>query len=232
MPFRCTRCGRASHTASNCFARSTIDGQPLLRSIGHVESHRKRVGVYVLQWPDGNIYVGKSQDIDTRIQQHTREKGARPQELPTMTPAILNDLESWERNETLEQMRRHGVEKVRGWMYTSVNLSQDQIDSIDSQLAEKYDLCRVCGQMGHFASRCPQHVPVHQRRAAKRVHSKSRRSSKQARHSFSSYRGSSRSCNDRRSYSSNSDDSCGSEYEDGSVSSYEEDDCDSCASYD
>ncbi len=67
----------------------------------------------------------------------------------------LEDHESWERNETLERMSIHGVEKVRGWMYTTQNLSQDTIENIDSQLCEKYDLCRSCGEKGHFVSACP-----------------------------------------------------------------------------
>lgn len=156
MPPRCFRCGRTSHFASECFARSTVDGQPLFtyRHASNKQQTTKRSGVYVLQWPDGRIYVGKSQDIDRRISQHADEQGVQPREMPTVTQPIIGDLESWERNETLEQMQRHGVERVRGWMYTSTELSEEQLDSIDSQIAEKYDLCRLCGQSGHFASQC------------------------------------------------------------------------------
>ena len=64
------------------------------------------------------------------------------------------DLESWERNETLEQMRVHGTDSVRGWMYTTPELTPEMTDSIASQLCEKYDLCRHCGQAGHFTSKC------------------------------------------------------------------------------
>ena len=39
-------------------------------------------------------------------------------------------------------------------MYTTQELSQDTIESIDAQLCEKYDLCRACGMKGHFASAC------------------------------------------------------------------------------
>lgn len=162
MPLRCFRCGRTSHFASECFARFTVDGQPLGGATGYkhprADSQRphstRRSGVYVLNWPDGRIYVGKSQDIDRRIRQHAEEMGVRPIEIPALTQPIAGDFESWERNETLEQMQRHGIEKVRGWMYTSTDLTEEQRDSIHSQIAEKYDLCRFCGQKGHFADRC------------------------------------------------------------------------------
>lgn len=122
----------------------------------------KRSGVYVLQYQDGNIYVGKSNDIDARIRQHASRSvqctsgwQGSPREIQPITPS-LDDYESWERNETLERMSQHGVEKVRGWMYTSLHLSEETIESIDAQLCEKYDLCRLCGMKGHFASACPK----------------------------------------------------------------------------
>ena len=114
----------------------------------------------MIKYQDGNIYVGKSNDIDARIRQHaaravkcTSEWQSTPREVKPITLA-MEDHESWERNETLELMSRHGVEKVRGWMYTTQELSQDTIESIDAQLCEKYDLCRACGMKGHFASAC------------------------------------------------------------------------------
>jgi hypothetical protein len=58
-------------------------------------------------------------------------------------------------------MTRQGVEKVRGWMYTTQHLSQETVESIDAQLCEKYDLCRVCGTKGHFVSACSMSVKMH-----------------------------------------------------------------------
>jgi len=133
---------------------------------GQVSGKRKRQdsrrsGVYVLQYQNGNIYVGKSNDIDARIRQHASRSvkctsgwQGSPTEIKPITP-YMDDFESWERNETLELMSKHGVEKVRGWMYTSQHLSQETVDSIDAQLCEKYDLCRSCGGKGHFMSACP-----------------------------------------------------------------------------
>ncbi len=36
------------------------------------------------------------------------------------------DLESWERNETLQRMKKLGISNVRWWMFSSVNLSDNE----------------------------------------------------------------------------------------------------------
>ena len=166
---RCFRCGRNGHTIHSCFARSTVDGRSLPHPThGHGTKPTKnktasRSGVYVLRYPNGMFYVGKSSDIDKRIREHASgnvsctAKWGIPEEVPAVTPSIATDHESWERNETLEQMQRNGIEKVRGWMYTSQEITEDAEENIMAQLCEKYDSCRYCGSTGHFISACPKY---------------------------------------------------------------------------
>ena len=159
MAGKCFRCGRYGHYADSCFAQTTFSGKRLrddyeeepyqcfkCGNYGHFASDcfaKKRSGVYVIKHSNGMIYVGKSNDIDQRIAQHEHSKGFLV-ELPTITEPLHNDHESWERNETLAQMNKHGIEKVRGWMYTTKILTKSNVKSIQEQLCEKFDLCRVC----------------------------------------------------------------------------------------
>jgi hypothetical protein len=146
--FKCFKCGCYGHFANECFSVKRVHTQ-------HT-SLKKRSGVYVIKHQDGKIYVGKSNDIDSRIAQHAMNaigKGS-VSEIPTITKSIGDDFESWERNETLAQMVKYGVDNVRGWMYTSKCLSKSEIISIEQQIREKYDLCRKCGLHGHFANEC------------------------------------------------------------------------------
>jgi len=88
-------------------------------------------GVYVLQAPDGTFYVGKSGNIQERLRRHLDGTGAacakgKCVRVPPLTPAC-DDLEAWERSEVLARMRRYGVGNVRGWMYTSKQLSDAQV---------------------------------------------------------------------------------------------------------
>lgn len=109
-------------------------------------------GVYVLRYVDRTYYVGKTTNMPARLAEH-RTKGDF-EVLKPETPGSAMDLESWERNETLHRMLKHGVDKVRGWMFTSRRLSESNLQDIFAQICEKYDLCRRCGRATHFASGC------------------------------------------------------------------------------
>lgn len=115
-------------------------------------------GVYVLEKPDGTYYVGKSGNIPDRLRQHSSGLGAScargpAKRVPPLTDECA-DHEAWERAETLARMRRHGVSRVRGWMYTTPHLSEAQRDHAFRQVCERLDLCRRCGGEGHFAASC------------------------------------------------------------------------------
>ena len=114
-------------------------------------------GVYVLkllQW----FYVGKSTCIRQRIHDHRMGAGAVCAHGPFTRIKCMTlrqtDLESWERTETLARMRRHGLGNVRGWIYTTPELSEAQRDHAFAQICEKFDLCRKCGGDTHFATDC------------------------------------------------------------------------------
>ena len=126
------------------------------------ETFTTNTGVYVVELHGGRYYVGQSGNIERRILQHRGElRGGSAwtsehrvvRRLEPKTPP-QTDLESWERSETLFRMKLHGVDAVRGWMYTSVELTQAQREHIFQQICEKFGLCRVCGGGGHFASAC------------------------------------------------------------------------------
>lgn len=182
---QCFRCGRTGHFADSCYAKTRVNGVPLSSqcSSGYSSSRpaffpspvrmneapmklpRKREGVYVLQMSGDTLqYVGKSTDIDSRINDHREGFGALciPKGMPGMgmteiapiTSGSTDDMESWERNETLTRMKLYGISKVRGWMFTSTNLSEDDKRSAFRQICEKFDLCRRCGRNSHFAEEC------------------------------------------------------------------------------
>lgn len=120
-------------------------------------------GVYVLELnEEGFYYVGQSTNIEKRIQQHIDGKGsAFCKAHGGVKRALLpftkrrSRLTMWEQAETVHRMIRYGVNKVRGWEYTSCGpLSAADAYSLRQLVMGTYNLCRKCGRQGHFAKGC------------------------------------------------------------------------------
>ena len=119
--------------------------------------------MYALQTLSGDapaFYVGKSGNIEKRLQDH-RDGLGTPYlagsdfvQVPLCTEGSPDDLESWERNETLQRMLHFGVDNVRGWMFTGRHLQQADRRAAFAQICEKNNLCRRCGRGSHFKSSC------------------------------------------------------------------------------
>ena len=157
---QCDRCFRIGHSTDTCFAKTTSSGEPLERSKRPKHSDQNK-GIYVLENESGYFYVGKSNDISNRVEQHKTGNGAlfvdtmgKFKRINPITSGSGDDMESWERNETLHRMWTHGIDQVCGWMFTTQYLSDEQKSDAFKQICEKFDLCRKCGRSSHFASEC------------------------------------------------------------------------------
>lgn len=121
-------------------------------------------GVYAIKTTtkDGShlFYVGKSENIERRIKDHKSGLGVGymvggdTRRVALLTDGSHEDLESWERNETLQRMYKFGISNVRGWMFTAKDLSKDDVKTAFCQICEKFDLCRRCGRNSHFQNEC------------------------------------------------------------------------------
>ena len=117
-------------------------------------------GVYALEDAYGRVYIGKSEDVERRVRQHMTGKGTSflhtdsIHQVNTITLGPKNDLESWERNETLTQMFRCGMNRVRGWLFSMKELGHAEKEQAFAQVCHKFDLCLKCGRKSHFADKC------------------------------------------------------------------------------
>jgi hypothetical protein len=143
--------------------KSTSSGFELLKSKifrGLTDTNK---GIYVLRVdnrPKQLFYVGKADDIERRIKQHSDGEGAycitgEPfTRVEPVTKGSVDDMESWERNEVLTRMHEFGIDNVRGWMYTFKTMPVEQKVSAFDQICEKFDFCRKCGRNSHFIRDC------------------------------------------------------------------------------
>ena len=118
--------------------------------------------VYTLELQGGKFYVGKTNDLQSRLDEH-RRGGSRASAWTRKYPFVRlvaavpcrDDFD--ELRVTLNLMRTHGMHNVRGASYVDVNLSQEQKDDISIHLATASDSCFRCGARDHFAARCEFH---------------------------------------------------------------------------
>ena len=124
-------------------------------------------GVYVLELQrEGHYYVGRSSNVAMRVREHqdisngsgsaafVRAKGGVRRVLLPVTPSNENH-KLWEQQETLYRMMQHGFDKVRGFEWTGpTSLSPNDLHSIKQMIMGSGDLCRRCGNPGHFAAKC------------------------------------------------------------------------------
>jgi hypothetical protein len=115
--------------------------------------------VYVLKLENNKYYIGKSNDKEKRIKRHINGNGCtwtkKYKPISELEPLTQPQPSFWELWETLELMKKYGVDNVRGSMFTSPfpMLREDKI--MAAQLyCELYDLCRKCGEKGHFITNC------------------------------------------------------------------------------
>jgi len=113
--------------------------------------------LYILQLKHGKWYVGKTDDIHRRFDQHVSGSGSawtsvhEPIKIyETRQIKTLHD----ETNLTKDLMKKYGVDNVRGGAYCQVDLPEATREHIEHELHASTDMCFKCGKTGHFARDC------------------------------------------------------------------------------
>ena len=131
-------------------------------------------GVYVLAAQDGYFdhtpitmhtvleYVGKSNNIDMRLQQHAagndggavivRQNPYLNKRVPTLTKGEEFG-NAWEYAETLHRMRRFGISHVRGSSFATPTID---FRAAFRAICDHFDLCYQCGKEDHSTAECAQ----------------------------------------------------------------------------
>lgn len=114
--------------------------------------------IYCLRLEHGCYYVGRTTNLERRLAEHANGAGSAWTKLH---PMIC--LETKKENcDALDEdkyvkwtMQRVGIHKVRGGSYSQVNLSTEQIASLQRELFGAGNKCFRCGSDKHFVKDCP-----------------------------------------------------------------------------
>lgn len=114
--------------------------------------------VYVLELESGKYYVGESNNPKNRIRAHFEGRGALWTRLyppvQAIQPFTKRQDEFWELSETIQRMGYHGIDNVRGSLFTKEHLTSYEKVMAAQLYCEMNNLCRKCGSSEHFMNQC------------------------------------------------------------------------------
>jgi len=113
--------------------------------------------IYILKLQGGRYYIGKSDNVSKRYEQHLNGSGSSwtKKYKPISVDKIIPNASPFDEDKyTKEYMSKYGMDKVRGGSYVNVELDDFQKQSINTEIWGAKDLCTQCGRAGHFVKDC------------------------------------------------------------------------------
>lgn len=119
--------------------------------------------IYILKLEKGRYYVGKTDDVKQRYEEHCSGNGStwtrkyRPisieREIPNTSPFEEDKV-------TKEYMHKYGRDNVRGGAYVTDELDDFQHEVLDKETWAATNKCTRCGRPGHFVNNCYANMTV------------------------------------------------------------------------
>ena len=119
--------------------------------------YKTMTNIYILKLQHGKYYVGKTDNIEKRKQQHingTACSWTKKYKLILVEQIISNASDFDEDKYTKEYMDKFGIDNVRGGSYVTEELDEGDKYTIQREIWGAKNLCKQCGRSGHFIKSC------------------------------------------------------------------------------
>lgn len=112
--------------------------------------------IYILKLADDCWYIGRTGDVDKRVQQHSGGSGSAWTRLhkPVGLEKVIEGASPFDEDKyTKEYMAKYGIDKVRGGSYVTGKLNKEQLAFLQREIWGAQDVCFLCGGQ-HFVRYC------------------------------------------------------------------------------
>lgn len=114
--------------------------------------------IYVLELDQNKYYVGKTNNINFRLQDHINNNGSawtKKYKPIKLLELFTNCTDYHEDMYTLMYMDKFGIDNVRGGSYVTIKLDNVTINQLKKNSISTNNKCFHCGLSGHFVKSCP-----------------------------------------------------------------------------
>ncbi len=119
--------------------------------------------IYALKLKNNKYYVGRTDNVEQRINQHISEKGSSWTSIyPFEEVLFIKESTSCfdEEKYTKELMMQYGIDNVRGANYSTLILDPIVKKNLQKEIWGAKNLCVRCGHDGHFVNECKKRIDV------------------------------------------------------------------------
>ncbi|AYV78372.1 MAG: GIY-YIG nuclease [Edafosvirus sp.] len=113
--------------------------------------------IYILKLSDNKYYVGKTNNLDHRIEDHIMNLGSAWTKLYPFKEVLSmheNCDEYDEDKYTIKTMGIYGIDNVRGGSFANIELSNAQKEVLTGIIRNAQNKCFKCGYDSHFSKEC------------------------------------------------------------------------------
>ena len=113
--------------------------------------------IYILKLQGGKYYVGKTNDIERRKQEHINGTASAytKKYKPVSVDQIIKNTSPFDEDKYVkEYMNKYGIDNVRGGTYVTEELDEVSRYQLQKELWATNDCCTQCGRKGHFVKNC------------------------------------------------------------------------------